>query len=77
MTEKEAIIWSFILGYISDNQMPPTRGEVYEALKDNPLVSLANRSGVQYYIERLVNKGYLLIDKTKKSRNIKVVIERK
>lgn len=66
LTKKEEQVWGYILGYISDREYSPTAREIAEHAGSN------NQQTGQYFIQQLVNKGYLKIEKGK-WRNIRII----
>lgn len=67
LTQAQEKVWAYILGYISDNNYPPTRQEIAEKLE-------CTRGNVEVLLRFLERKGYIKLTPPLKSRNIEIVL---
>lgn len=65
LTEKEAEVWRYILGYITDNGYAPTRTEI-------GLHFGYSRQGAEAKVQNIAHKGYIKFGRG--IRNITIII---
>jgi len=63
LSKREDKVWTYILGYFSDNGYSPTRQEIADGVGFN------HRNDATECIENMVKKGWLKLDQ-EKHRNI-------
>jgi len=66
LTKKEEKVWGYILGYITDNEYPPTIMEIAE------IAGSPNHQTGLYFVQQLEDKGYIARTRGK-WRNISIV----
>jgi DNA-binding transcriptional ArsR family regulator len=73
LTEKQTIILTLIRKSWLDNGYSPTRKELSDGFEKLLGVKLT-RQAVDHHLFPLIKKGYIIIDKKKGRRNIKIKI---